>query len=95
MNCLFSFRTKNKIESHKKLCENKIFYNVIMSSEDTKLLEFNQYQKSDKALFIIYADLECIMVKIYGCTNNPYKFICNKGKQKYSIRFFHNHNIFI
>ena len=28
---------------------------------NTKILEFNQYQKSDKAPFIIYADLE-----IYG-----------------------------
>ena len=32
-----------------------------MPSEDTKILEFNQYQNSDKALFIIYADLECII----------------------------------
>ena len=30
-----------------------------MPSEDTKILEFNQYQKSDKAPFVIYADLEC------------------------------------
>ena len=30
-----------------------------------------QYQKSDKALFIIYADLECIIEKIDGCKNNP------------------------
>ena len=35
-----------------------------MSSEDTKILEFNQYQKSDKAPFIIYADLECYIEKI-------------------------------
>ena len=28
-----------------------------MPSEDTKILEFNQYQKSDKAPFVIYADL--------------------------------------
>ena len=28
-----------------------------MPSEDTKILEFNEYRKSDKALFIIYADL--------------------------------------
>ena len=27
---------------------------------DTNLLEFNQYQKYNKALFIIYADLEYI-----------------------------------
>ena len=31
-----------------------------MPSKDTNLLEFNQYQNSDKAQFIIYADLECI-----------------------------------
>ena len=43
LNCLHSFRTKNKLEAHKKLCENKDFLNAIMPSEDTKLLEFNQY----------------------------------------------------
>ena len=29
-----------------------------MSSEDTKILEFNQYQESDKAPFTIYANLQ-------------------------------------
>ena len=38
-----------------------------MPSEDNKILELNQYQKSDKALFIIYADLECLMEKFDGC----------------------------
>ena len=42
-----------------------------MPSEDTKILEFNQYQKSDKASFIIYADLECLIEEIDGCNNNP------------------------
>ena len=41
-----------------------------MSSEDTKILKFNQYQKYDKAPFIIYADFECIIEKIDGCKNN-------------------------
>ena len=67
LNCFHSFRTKNKLESHKKVCENKDFCNIIMSSEDTKILEFNQYQKPDKAPFIIYADLECTIQKIDGC----------------------------
>ena len=57
----------NRIKEHVKI---KIF-NVIMPFEDTKILEFNQYQKSDKAPFIIYADLECITEKIDGCKNNP------------------------
>ena len=41
-----------------------------MLSQDTNILEFNQYQKFDKASFIIYADLECIMEKIDKCKNN-------------------------
>ena len=41
-----------------------------MPFEDTKVLEFNQYQKSDKAPFIIYKDLECLIKQIDGCENN-------------------------
>ena len=42
-----------------------------MLSEGTKILEFNRYQKSDRAPFIIYADLECIIEKIDRCKNKP------------------------
>ena len=48
LNCLHSFRKKTKLESDKKACENKDFCNVMISSEDTKILAFNQYQKSVK-----------------------------------------------
>ena len=43
--------------------------NVAILSEDTKILEFNQYQKSDKAPFIFHADLDCLVKKIDGCKN--------------------------
>ena len=70
--CFHSFRTKNELESHKKLCENKDFCNVIMLSEDNRI-EFNQHHKSNKAPFLIYADLESLTVKIDGFKNNPQK----------------------
>ena len=73
MNYLHWLRTKNKLESHKKGCEKKDFCNVVISSEDTKILKFNQHRKSDKALFIIYSNLQSVIVKIYGCKNNPEK----------------------
>ena len=44
-NCLHSFRTKHKLESHRKVCEHKDFCNVIMPSENTKILEFNQFMQ--------------------------------------------------
>ena len=59
LNCLYSNRTKNKLEPHKRTCDNQSFCNIIIPSEDTKLLKFNQYQKSDKAPYISYADLDC------------------------------------
>ena len=34
-----------------------------MPLKDSKILEFNQNRKSDKAPFIIYADLQCIIEK--------------------------------
>ena len=35
-----------------------------MLSRDNKILEFNLYQKYVKALFVIYADLECLTENI-------------------------------
>ena len=42
-----------------------------MPFKNNKILEFNQYQKSDKAPFIIYVDLEYLIEKIDGSKNNP------------------------
>ena len=71
LNYLHCFATENKHESQKTLCENKNFRNIVMPSKGTKTLEFNQYQKSNKATFIIDPDLECLIEKIDGCKDNP------------------------
>ena len=42
-----------------------------MSSEKDNILEFNQYMKSDKMSYIIYADIESLTKKIDECANNP------------------------
>ena len=80
---------------HKAVCETKDFWDVFMPSKDTKILEFNPYQKSDKASFIIYADLACIIenrrlmdVKII------LKIHLQQKKGTFSIRFFNVYNIF-
>ena len=49
-----------------------------MHSEDTKVLEFDQYKKSDKAPFIIYADLEYLIEKVDGSKNNPENSLTTK-----------------
>ena len=49
-----------------------------MPSESTKILGSNQYKKSDKAPFVIYADLEYIIEKIDECKNNPENLCISK-----------------
>ena len=43
----------------------------MLPSEDTKILGFDQQKQSEKASFIIYPDLQCLIEKIDGCKNNP------------------------
>ena len=67
--CLRLFRTKTKLESHKKLNESKYFCCILISSENTQILEFNQHWKSDKRRSIIHADIEFLIKRIDGCKN--------------------------
>ena len=69
--CFHSYRTTNKLEEHKKICENHDYCHVEMPNEDNKIIKYNQGEKSIKLPFIIYADLECLLEKMTTCYNNP------------------------
>ena len=94
LNCFHSFAKENKLELHKKACENKGFCNGNMPPDDTKALEFNQYQKSDKVPFIVHADLEYIIEKIDGWKYNP-KNSCTTKLSKDIPTGFQFYNIFV
>ena len=44
-----------------------------MPNEDNKILKYNPGEKSVKAPFIIYADLESLLEKMNTCYDNPEK----------------------
>ena len=52
-----------------------------MPFEDTKILKFNQYQKSDKTPFIVYANLESIIERIDRCKSNSEKSSTTKVRK--------------
>ena len=86
-NLLNLFRTKSKLESRKKICKNKIFCGVLNPSEDTIILEFNQYWKYDNTKFIIYADLQSLNKKWDECKNNFEKSFTTKVGEHISCRY--------
>ena len=71
LNCPHSFRTENKLKSHERICKNKGFCGIVMSTKKDNILEFNQYMKSNKMPYIINVDTESLIKNIDGCGNKP------------------------
>ena len=71
LNCFHSYRTKNKLEAHKKICENCDYCRVEMPTKDNNTIKYNHGEKSIKLPFVVYADLECLLEKMSTCYNNP------------------------
>ena len=49
-----------------------------MPKEDNKILKYNHGEKSMRVLFVIYADLECLLGKMSTCCNDPEKSLTTK-----------------
>ena len=60
LNFFCAYSTKNKLEAHKKICENH-----------NNTIKHSQGEKSIKLPFVVYVDLECLLEKISTCQNNP------------------------
>ena len=68
---LHSFRTDNAFKNHERLCDNNDYCNVEMLTQLSKTLKYNPGEKSLKTPFVIYADLECLLINQQSCQNNP------------------------
>ena len=70
LNCLHSFRTNNALAKHERLCNNNDYCSVEMPTKFNKMLKCNHGDKSLKTPFVIYADLERLLIKKQSCQNN-------------------------
>ena len=71
LNCFRSYRTENKLNAHKKVCENHKYCNIEMPTDKNNIIKYGQGENTLKLPFIIYADLECLLEKISTCYNDP------------------------
>ena len=63
LNCFNSYTTKNKLKEHEEICNNHNSCHIEMPKCYEKLLKYNSGEKSLKAPFAIYLDLECLLKK--------------------------------
>ena len=82
LNCFNSYASKNKLIEHKEICNDHDSCRIQMPKWVEKILKYNPGEKSLKAPFAIYLDLECLLKKEQSCENNPEKLYTEK-KTKY------------
>ena len=63
LNYFNSYSTKNELKEHKEICNNRDSYRIEMSKWFEKILKYNSGEKSLKARFAIYLDLDCLQKK--------------------------------
>ena len=78
LNFFGSCTTKNKLKEHEEICNNNESCSIDMPSWAEKTLKYNPGEKSLKAPFTIYIDLECLLKKEQSCQNNPEKSYTEK-----------------
>ena len=61
------------LKKNERLCGNHDYCHIVMLEENKKILKHNHGEKSLKAPFAIYEDLECLLKKEQSCQNNPEK----------------------
>ena len=72
LNCFHSYRTKEALEKHIRVCEDKDYCYIEMLKKGASL-KYHPGVKSMKAPFAVYADLESLLKKIDTCSNDPDK----------------------
>ena len=78
LNCFNSYTTKNKLKEHEEICNNHDSCRIEMPKWVEKILKYNPGEKSLKARFAVYLDLECLLKKEQFCQNNPEKSYTEK-----------------
>ena len=82
LNCFNSYTTKNKHKEHEEISNNNNDSCPIdLPSLTEKTLKYNPGEKSLKAAYAIYVNLECILKKVQSSQNNPEKSYTEKNSR--------------
>ena len=82
LNCFNLYTTKHKLKEHEEICNNHNSCRIEMPEQVNKTLKYNRGEKSLKAPFTIYLDLECIFKKAQSCKKNPEKSYTEKKARR-------------
>ena len=94
LNCFHSYRTLNKLKKHERVCNNHDYCHIDMLEEGENILKYSPGDKSLKAPFIIYADLECLL-KRSNFVKIILKILTHREKLSINLQVTHEFNLSI
>ena len=86
LNCLNGFDTPEKLENHKKYCEEEESVKITMPPPNT-FIEFKNFVHSEKAPFAIYADFESVLKPLDNCNPDPNRSYTKKYNKHEAVSF--------
>ena len=66
LNWFHSYSTEKNFKKHERVCNDHDYCYVEMPNEYNKILKYEHEEESLKAPAIIYADLGCLLEKMYS-----------------------------
>ena len=86
LNCLNGFDTPEKLENHKKYCEEEESVKITMPPPNT-FISFKNFVHSEKAPFAIYADFESVLKPLDNCNPDPNRSYTKKYNKHEAVSF--------
>ena len=86
LNCLNGFDTPEKLENHKKYCEEEESVKITMPPPNT-FINFKNFVHSEKAPFAIYADFESVLKPLDNCNPDPNRSYTKKYNKHEAVSF--------
>ena len=86
LNCLNGFDTPEKLENHKKYCEEEESVKITMPPPNT-FINFKNFVHSEKAPFAIYADFESVLKPLDNCDPDPNRSYTKKYNKHEAVSF--------
>ena len=77
-NCMQSFQRIKTLETHKEICLNHKYCNMILPKKDKNILKFHNHHFKEKLPFVIYCDFESNNIPIQTVKPNPNESYINK-----------------
>ena len=86
LNCFNGFKSPDSLDKHKEYCYNNECVKISMPPPNT-FLRFKNFRYSEKAPFVIYADLESLLKSMDNCDPDPNRSYTKKYQKHEPISF--------